>query len=102
MSTLNELIQNKSLELMPILYPNLTPAQVGTLWDNFGNANPQLRVNYNLYIESLKNDNPAVTAENALFIMNSGVTWLINTANSLPSAPPSGPPSGPPSDTPDR
>ena len=88
MSSLNELIQNKSLELMPIMYPNLTPVQVGTLWDNFGNANPVLRADYGVYIDSLKAEHPQATEENALFIINSGVTWLIKTAGSLPSGDP--------------
>jgi hypothetical protein len=85
MSSLTELIQNKSVELMPIMYPNLTPAQVAALWDNFGNANPVLRDNYLAYIELLKTQKPGVTDENALSIINSGVAWLIQTANSLPT-----------------
>ena len=92
MSNLTEIIQNKSLELTPIMYSNLTPVEVNTLWDNFETANPELRANYTVYIESLKTAKPEATEANALSIINAGVAWLIDTANSLPAAPPAGPP----------
>ena len=93
-NTLDEWIASREERLKGSMYPGLTDDEITQLWNNFGNANPMLRINYNLYIQSLKDANPVATDENALSIINSGVTWLINTANSLP--PPSGSENPPP------
>jgi len=85
--TLSQLIQAKGMEMEPILYPGLTHSQVETLWNNFGNANPILRQNYLVYFNGLMDANPAVTNENAMFIINSGVTWLINAAQNIRDSP---------------
>jgi hypothetical protein len=77
------LIQNKIVELMPLMYPGLPPAQIGALWDNFGNANPAIRQEYLLNNIRLMTENPAETEENALFIINSGVSWIKNRASSF-------------------
>jgi len=77
------LIQNKGLELMPVMYPGLPPAQIHALWDNFGNANPAIRREYLLNNNRLMTENPAETEENALFIINSGVSWIKNRASSV-------------------
>ena len=79
------LIQSKGNELKPQMYPGLTDAQINTLWDNFGNANPILRSNYMNYIQSLFIERPQITDANAIFILNSGANWLINAAGSLSS-----------------
>jgi hypothetical protein len=96
--TLDEWISYTEASYKSSMYPGLTDDEITQLWNNFGNANPMLRVNYNLHMNSLKAANPEATFENALSIMNAGVTWLIDTANSLP--PPSGTPSGTPSGLP--
>lgn len=92
--TLDQWISYTEASYKSSMYPGLSDAQINTLWENFGNVNPQLRVNYNLHMNSLKAANPEATYDNALSIMNAGVTWLINTANALPSGTPSGTPSG--------
>ena len=80
------LIQSKGNELKPQMYPGLTDAQINTLWDNFGNANPILRSNYMNYIQGLFIEHPQITDANAIFILNSGANWLINAAATLSSS----------------
>ena len=82
-----QLIRNKGIEIMPIMYPRLTPAEVNALWDNFGNANPAIRQAFVINNNRLLTEYPAETEENALFIINSGVTWLKNIASNIQENP---------------